>query len=144
MGGSKPRGRSKDIVLSEYDGRFLAKVEGLRVGSAKVQRSRMEKGLEVSMVGVEDFWRITEITSWGRSLREGGVGLGVVVLRLRAGVCLRGGLGSRIRVMELSVGWEGMGGWSNGIGGASVGKQVGWIIGRWEEDLRTKSGGGGD
>lgn len=47
-----------DELLSQYDWRLRAIVEGLRVGLAKVQLLRMEKGLEVSMVGVDDFWRI--------------------------------------------------------------------------------------
>lgn len=57
---------------------------------------------------------------------------------------MKGGLSGSIGVLELRVSWEGMGGWSKGIGGAFVDKEVGWIRGRGEEDLETKRGGGGN
>ncbi|KAJ8629792.1 hypothetical protein MRB53_023115 [Persea americana] len=50
-------------VASEKDWRFLPNRLGIRAGSAKEQFSRMEKGLEVSRVGVGILIRISETTS---------------------------------------------------------------------------------
>lgn len=63
IGSWNPEGRFEEELPSEIVWRFLPNKFGFRAGSTKQQFLRMEKGLEVSMVGAGIFTKISETTS---------------------------------------------------------------------------------